>query len=88
LRTRRERPSYRGASEKRDEIAAFHLPSDAEDICCQHRLPHRDLAVWAMDHDSIYFSLLDDEWAGSKALLPSRLGYDVRPSVSEDGGPT
>lgn len=36
--------------------------------------------------DSVYFSLLDDEWASSKARLLSRLGYDVQPRVSRGGG--
>jgi RimJ/RimL family protein N-acetyltransferase len=40
------------------------------------------------NRDSVYFSILDDEWATSKALLLSRLGYDVRPCVSESGGPS
>ena len=31
------------------------------------------------NRDSVYFSILDDEWASSKAFLLSRLGYDVRP---------
>jgi RimJ/RimL family protein N-acetyltransferase len=30
------------------------------------------------NRDSVYFSIIDDEWAASKALLLSRLGYDVR----------
>jgi RimJ/RimL family protein N-acetyltransferase len=38
------------------------------------------------NRDSVYFSLLDDEWTGCKAFLLSRLGYDVHPRVSTDGG--
>jgi RimJ/RimL family protein N-acetyltransferase len=37
------------------------------------------------NRDSVYFSILDDEWAACKALLLSRLGYDVHPRVSESG---
>jgi N-acetyltransferase len=37
------------------------------------------------NRDSVYFSLLDDEWPSSKASLLSRLGYDVQPRVSEIG---
>lgn len=36
------------------------------------------------NRDSVYFSILDDEWATTKALLLSRLGYDVQPRVSDD----
>jgi RimJ/RimL family protein N-acetyltransferase len=38
------------------------------------------------NRDSVYFSILDNEWAASKAFLLSRLGYDVRPRVAADGG--
>jgi RimJ/RimL family protein N-acetyltransferase len=38
------------------------------------------------NRDSVYFSILDEEWAGCRAFLVSRLGYDVRPRVGEDGG--
>jgi N-acetyltransferase len=38
------------------------------------------------NRDSIYFSILDDEWEASKSLLLSRLRYDVQPSVSDVGG--
>ncbi|MGC2659123.1 MAG: GNAT family protein [Bryobacteraceae bacterium] len=36
------------------------------------------------NRDSVYFSILDDEWATTKALLLSRLGYDVQPRISDD----
>jgi N-acetyltransferase len=39
------------------------------------------------NRDSVYFSIVDDEWARAKAFLRSRLGYDVRPRVVEDGQP-
>lgn len=36
------------------------------------------------NRDSVYFSILDDEWDRSKAYLQSRLGYDVQPRVAAD----
>jgi RimJ/RimL family protein N-acetyltransferase len=35
------------------------------------------------NRDSVYFSIIDDDWAASKALLLARLGYDVRPRLSQ-----
>ena len=35
------------------------------------------------NRDSIYFSIVDDEWPTAKVILLSRLGYDVRPRFSE-----
>lgn len=35
------------------------------------------------NRDSVYFSILDEEWETSKAFLLSRLGYDVQPRASE-----
>jgi RimJ/RimL family protein N-acetyltransferase len=37
------------------------------------------------NRDSVYFSILDDEWVACKAHLLSRLRYDVRPCVAESG---
>jgi N-acetyltransferase len=38
------------------------------------------------NRDSVYFSIIDDEWEASKALLLSRLGYGVRPRVGRGDG--
>ena len=38
------------------------------------------------NRDSVYFSIIDDEWEASKALLLSRLGYVVRPRVGTGDG--
>jgi N-acetyltransferase len=38
------------------------------------------------NRDSVYFSIVDDEWATSKALLLSRLGYNVRLRVLDGRG--
>ena len=38
------------------------------------------------NRDSVYFSIIDDEWEASKALLLSRLGYGVRPRVGKGDG--
>jgi N-acetyltransferase len=38
------------------------------------------------NRDSVYFSILDDEWATCKAFLLSRLGYDVQPRACENDG--
>jgi N-acetyltransferase len=38
------------------------------------------------NRDSVYFSIVDEDWATCKTLLLSRLGYEVRPRVSEGGG--
>ena len=38
------------------------------------------------NRDSVYFSIIDDEWEASKASLLSRLGYGVRPRVSRGDG--
>ncbi len=40
------------------------------------------------NRDSVYFSIVDDEWPQSKALLLARLGYDVRPRFAAHGGAT
>jgi RimJ/RimL family protein N-acetyltransferase len=37
------------------------------------------------NRDSVYFSIIDDDWPRSKAYLRSRLGYDVRPRVEAGG---
>jgi N-acetyltransferase len=38
------------------------------------------------NRDSVYFSIVEDEWAAAKALLLSRLGYNVRLRVLDGGG--
>lgn len=37
------------------------------------------------NRDSVYYSILDDEWAHSKAFLLSRLGYEVQPRIVAGG---
>jgi RimJ/RimL family protein N-acetyltransferase len=37
------------------------------------------------NRDSVYFSILNDEWESRKMGLLDRLGYEVRPSVLERG---
>jgi RimJ/RimL family protein N-acetyltransferase len=37
------------------------------------------------NRDSVYFSVLDDEWQDRKKRLLDRLGYDVTPHVLEQG---
>jgi len=34
------------------------------------------------NRDSVYYAIVDDEWAACKAALLARLGYDVRPRFS------
>jgi RimJ/RimL family protein N-acetyltransferase len=36
------------------------------------------------NRDSVYFSIIDDDWGDCKNRLLSRLGYSVTPHVSED----
>jgi N-acetyltransferase len=36
------------------------------------------------NRDSVYFSIIDDEWPHSKALLEARLGYKVDPTVLQN----
>jgi RimJ/RimL family protein N-acetyltransferase len=38
------------------------------------------------NRDSVYFSIVDDEWPTRKRGLLDRLGYDVTPRVKEVGG--
>jgi RimJ/RimL family protein N-acetyltransferase len=35
------------------------------------------------NRDSVYFSIIDDDWAKTRAALLCRLGYDVQPHVIE-----
>jgi hypothetical protein len=37
------------------------------------------------NRDSVYYSIIDDEWPACKTLLRSRMGYDVHPGCRESG---
>jgi len=37
------------------------------------------------NRDSVYFSIIDDDWPQTREKLQARLGYDVSPSLREEG---